>query len=663
MPIKLVRAQDGKSFTFDDINAAEELVRSGEALPTGALRVLNPEDKKTYTFDSAEDAQAAVKAGGHLEGSRGHKAAKMGGLEAGARRVAQGATFGLQDEAAGALDWIQGKGYEQGRDESRENNEAASEHLGPELSTALDIAGGIGGSLLMPGSLIGRGLAAGSKAAIGRSAAQGALGGFGYSDAKDAGGVAMDTAIGGALGGAVEKVAPAVGQFARRGVEKVGKAVQEAVDPGVQRILAAGGKAGDLRGRQRDVLLKGAQELSESGFFRAGELESIVDDVATGGKLNFTEGTGSMPDKKALQERIRVGTQFFGSKLGQAVEALDGQAQIPFVDIWGPELRKDLQTVLDRAQPSAMNKVVKDLGVWQGRIAAAEGRISGLNKIRQDIAEGAGFHLRNDEKSASQKAATILYGALNDAIDNKADEVARATGNAELTTLKTKFSALKNFDKLIERGIADEESSSKLLGFIKQKSMSAGAIGATTGASIGGAPGAGIGAWAGQAVDQYINSTEGRLARAALGEKIAKVFGKVPRTSAAVRTAIQSNPGMFAPLLGPEMIQAIQKMPAKVWEEQSRVLMPVLDQAGVFEHSDYPTELDGKVGDADKLVVSQQLEQKKMTPGQEYLRRNALVRDGSLPEELRPQSAQEIMKRMQADALPLGVFGQNLSGY
>jgi hypothetical protein len=660
MKHKLRNPETGNILDIDANHVAEALSDGLE--PTGPMDLVNPETKNTISI-APERLREAVTDGLLVPGSMKAKALKMSGLEAGARRVGQGFTFGLQDEAAGALDWLRGKGYEQGRDESRENNEAATEHLGPELSTALDIAGGIGSSMLMPGSLVGRGLAAGSKAAIMRSAAQGALGGFGYSDAKDAGGVAMDTAIGGALGGAVEKVAPAVGRFAKRGVEKVGKAFQDAVDPGVQRILAAGGKAGDLRGRSRDVLLKGAQELSDSGFFRAGELESIVDDVATGGKLNFLEGTGSLPDKKALQERIRVGTQFFGSKLGQAVEQLDSQAQIPFVDLWSPELRKDLRTVLDRAQPSAMNKVVKDLGVWQGRIAGAEGRISALNKIRQDIAEGAGFHLRGEEKSASQKAATLLYGALNDAIDTKADEVARATGNAELTTLKNKFSALKNFDKLIERGIADEESSSKLLGFIKQKSMSAGAIGATTGASIGGAPGAGIGAWAGQAVDQYINSTEGRLARAALGEKIAAMLGKVPRTSAAVRAAIQANPGVFAPLVGPQMIQAIQKMPAKVWEEQSRVLMPILDQAGLFEHSDYPTELDGKVGDADKLVVSQQLEQKKLTPSQEYLRRNALVRDGSLPDELRPQTAQDIMKRMQDDALPMGVFGQNLAGY
>lgn len=124
------------------------------------------------------------------------------------RGAVQGVSFGLRDEAAGALKNPMGglkelankfgaefsdediDAYKRERDESR-SLDATAREANPVSYGAGQVAGAIAPTLLTGGA-----------GGIGSLAAQGAVQGFGTSNAEDLGGLAKDTAIGGTIGAA-----------------------------------------------------------------------------------------------------------------------------------------------------------------------------------------------------------------------------------------------------------------------------------------------------------------------------------------------------------------------------------------------------------------------------------------------------------------------------
>jgi hypothetical protein len=675
MAITLTRKADGKVFDFDNADDAEELLRSGDAVAAPGVAIYNPEDKKTYSFDDPEDITRAVQAGGLLEGSKKHAAASMSGLEAGVRRVAQGATFGLQDEAAGALDALfTSKSYAQGRDESRRLNDAATENLGPELSTALEVAGGVG-TAFIPGMGVlgaaGKGVAAGSKAAMARSAIQGALGGFGYSEGKNLEEIATDTALGGALGAGVEFVAPRAGRMIKNTFNKAKAGLADALDPNVQRILATGASAKEMKGPMRVRATRAAQELSDIGALKAGDLLDVVPDAKNGVKLVFDEASSAgLPDKRTLQDRVRQITAVTGKKIGDLYDASNANGLRVDVDSAilerkltpdGPVLKETILDLISNATPGTEEGLSQLTDGWLLRIKDNADDFKELLKIKQGLKESMQLNTERGMKNRTARIAETLYSGLNDAMKDQVDELALKSGNATLTRLNAMHHAASTFDSMLEGGIVADERAPKMLGLLNQRSAVSGALGATVGSAFGGI-GAPVGALAAQSLDQFLTSTEGRLARAQLGERLARGAGKIPRQSGPIREAVKQSPQIFAKVLGPDMVAAIQKMPEHAWQDQVRILMPVFEQLGMFERSDFPTEVDGKVALPDRLTASRQLEEKKLSPSAEFLRRNQLIQNGTLPDELLPQTPQEILKRME-NPLPLESFGQNLAGY
>jgi len=227
-------------------------------------------------------------------------------LESAGRGAIQGASFGLRDEAAGALKSPMGalkaiankfggefsdedlEEYKRERDESRQLDKQASE-----ANPKSYMAGQVGGALatsVVPG-LGGAGVA--------KLAAQGAAQGLGNSEAEDLAGNVRDTAIGAGIGAAtgaagkllnkagsvgkevLEDVATApIGQKAAEsamgntsaGLSKLNRAgqfVNDKIDDAVSAILP---KTGD---KTADAIIKGGAKLATKGSYLVPGLNKV----------------------------------------------------------------------------------------------------------------------------------------------------------------------------------------------------------------------------------------------------------------------------------------------------------------------------------------------------------------------------------------------------
>ena len=125
----------------------------------------------------------------------------VGFLESGARGLAQGLTFGLVDEATGAIESaFTDKTYEQARDESRANYNEAKE-ANPLTYGASELGGAIGSAFIPGMGALNAGRGARLAEVAGKAALQGGLSGYGNSTAEDTEGLLKDTAKGAVIGG------------------------------------------------------------------------------------------------------------------------------------------------------------------------------------------------------------------------------------------------------------------------------------------------------------------------------------------------------------------------------------------------------------------------------------------------------------------------------
>jgi hypothetical protein len=154
-------------------------------------------------------------------------------LESGLRGAAQGASLGFADEITGGLEaLLTDKSYEQARDESRANYKAAQE-ANPITYGASEFGGGVA-TALVPGLNAGKLATLGGRVAA--NAGLGALAGAGMSEADNAGTLAKDAAMGGALAGGLsyglEKAAP----YAKQGAKYIGQKLSDGSDEIVKKI-------------------------------------------------------------------------------------------------------------------------------------------------------------------------------------------------------------------------------------------------------------------------------------------------------------------------------------------------------------------------------------------------------------------------------------------
>lgn len=237
-----------RSYKVSDTTGQEYDVEENklhEAEADGFLPIVtNGQDTHRVSFSDLSLAQR--------DGFKPVTSSDKSALESGLRGAAQGISMGFGDEITGALEsTFTDKTYAQARDESRKAYQEAQD-ANPITYGAGEIGGAIG-SAFIPGLNIAKGATLGARAA--GAAALGATAGLGMSEADltkgDYVGAAKDTAIGGALGGALQYggekyIAPALkgaanymseSEFGNSALKKLGKVMANAPEEHTERYL------------------------------------------------------------------------------------------------------------------------------------------------------------------------------------------------------------------------------------------------------------------------------------------------------------------------------------------------------------------------------------------------------------------------------------------
>jgi hypothetical protein len=382
-------------------------------------------------------------------------------IESGIRGTAQGLSFGLADEATGAAeaakDWLMNdpKGfmdnYKKHRDESRKNYKSAEE-ANPGTYMAGQFAGGAGTALLSGGT------------GLGALAAQGALQGFGSSDADltegNYKGAIGDTVIGGSLGAAGEAVGRLGGKLLSKvPVGKAFDAVSEGLGRGAEKLAL---KATGATGRQAEQFAPNAgRELLDRGIVRFGQTPEDVARLASktndeAGKA-ISQALGTLDDRgvtasvenviDVIQGRVKELSETPGNEqiIKQLNKELDnlyerGQSVLPVskgeiskrnyqaqTNYASPEadkkasaqlasaFREEVESAAMKADPSIANKFTeakRTYGLMAPIKEAAEKRASQLNQSPFGglLDVGAGLYGLSDPDSFSGQAALAIAG-------------------------------------------------------------------------------------------------------------------------------------------------------------------------------------------------------------------------------------------------------------
>jgi hypothetical protein len=302
---------------------------------------------------------------------------QVSALESGLRGAAQGATFGLADEATGALEALfTDKSYEQARDESRQAYKSA-EKANPNAYLAGDIAGGVATAFIPGLGVLNAGKGAKLAEVAGKGALQGALGGFGRSEG-DAAEQLQDTAAGALLGGATGAVAS---------------------------------KAGDLLGKTADTTQDVADRLTiRSLGGNKGQIEKLGSKAADVAELVRSEGIVTpMASSQEIAERAAATVGRYADETGP-IYAQSAASKMP-----REELLFKIDEQIEKLSPNPGNApLIKKLQGYKEAIYESQTSSfnpSDLRSFRQSVDRTVNFN----SDAPSQIASKNMRGILRDA--------------------------------------------------------------------------------------------------------------------------------------------------------------------------------------------------------------------------------------------------------
>ena len=299
-------------------------------------------------------------------------------LETIARMGGQGLSAGFQDEASAAiqpavnkfLDFFTGNNvaesdkstYDERVAEFRGDNEEARK-ANPKTAFAAELAGaGVGA--LAGGGLLGKVAQGAGKVAQGANALQkagalkqaataGALGGAGYSESNDLGGVAKDAALGGALGLVAGGAAKGAGKTLKTVAEYTGKGFKKGFDKVSEKLLSASEGMANLA----DNLATQNIELKSSTINRIG-----LDKAKKIGRALIDDGVATRP---ATAKAYLNTVEGLKKKAGKQLEMLYKQADSKGEKLMNPkEIRSQVQGFLqsfDFADPRQIQAADKEI--------------------------------------------------------------------------------------------------------------------------------------------------------------------------------------------------------------------------------------------------------------------------------------------------------------
>lgn len=288
------------------------------------------------------------------------------------RGLAQGATFGLRDEGAGALASPSGalkeiankfgagysdqdvSDYEKERDASRQLD-ATAKAANPKSYLGGEIGGGVATSFVP-----GLGLAGDTSllGAAGSAAAQGAAYGVGGSESDNIGGLARDAAVGAGTGAAGGAIGHAAGGILANGIDAAGNLISKAA-PGLENAadnLAV--NATGATGRQSMKFSDDAgRQLLNRGLVRFGDNAKNI-----GNRIADASDQSGQAIGQALSDLDAKGVKASVENVANSIEGkIKELNQIPGNEKTISQLRNELDNLYDRGQ--------SELPISQGEIA------------------------------------------------------------------------------------------------------------------------------------------------------------------------------------------------------------------------------------------------------------------------------------------------------
>ncbi len=634
MAYQVKRLQDGQTFEFDDPNAVEQLVKSGEGVLVGPARVYNPQDQQSYDFDDPAHATEVLKSGGGaLEGSHAHQVSTTGKLESAARGLAQGGSFGFADELQAAVRApFSDRSYSQIRDEYRQGDATAQE-ANPKTFGAGELGGSVATAFLpIPGTTLAKGATIGQE--IGLGAKLGAASGLGHSQADltegNVLGALNDTKNSAMMGGAGAGALGALGRVATSTGRFLSKGAADAFDPGLQRLLASGARTKAL---SADVIDKGK---------RATEVMSKLGAYSK-------NADGSLPNAQEIFDKYEL----FQSQAADDMHALMSESShLPPVNVIDevvvPTIPK-LRELIQHAPPGEGQAAADSLDEMLQRMDATQGNVAELWAIKKDLGSPNyvgrnGWELPPNRTGTEVSGYKLLNQHLAELLDNATEQIATQTGNLRLRDLNRQYGAATQLADMLAPELARNKWQASSMGLKFRDVVGGGMVGGMASALGAGGLSSVAGA-AGGVLNAGLRSTQGRLVRAQIGEKIhldqlrqGNLGGLLPRQLEPAKQWLQQNMMMVQQAM-PQLLPSVQKImtetPAAA-EVEIRLLMPMIQQ--FMAPSQYKSEFEGKVtAPEDRIAASKRMSGFGMKASELAVRQSMLNRDGKLsPEAFAP---------------------------
>ncbi|MBK9073232.1 MAG: hypothetical protein IPL79_19865 [Myxococcales bacterium] len=526
-----VRLPDGTAAELDP-QRAEEVIRSGggDVIDRGTL--LADQERQVYG------------------GGAGQAAAAAAGL-------ARGATLGLSDVVAGAIDPTLPGGLRQ----LQEANPATSTatELGGNIASLLATGGGAGlGSLATRGAvklgavegglaaraLAGAAVGAAEMGAIeaGRELSQATLQERETSAARVAEAFGHGALLGGAFGGALPLAGAALSGVASGARRVAGKVV-----PG-----GSGSLADDALAYAREKTLKstgGTQKEIGKILDASPELRQAADDILIRDVPKaLGKSEAAVVSRAEMQAGIETARQEIGAEMGKALKAIDTNARGVGADISG---------IVSRARETVLAPL--EANVFAGAEARAVAKqIQQLEKLQDyrvgfeslhDLSSQLGKVIRKNPTAAATQDLKAFRSLIEDEIITGANRVSGEIGGdiaGQYATARTRYAAAKMLEDAVATGVKAE---TKNLTF-SLSSMLAGGTGTSLGATVGGAVLGPVGA--------AIGGVVGGVGGAVLAN-LNKRFGDQV-VSQALRAYAQGETRMVASLVDNSIAQGVGKM-------------------------------------------------------------------------------------------------------
>lgn len=484
--------REGYTLAKEQPNFRGVPVRTG----TGEIRELAPEEAEQQILTG----RGEVVPRGDLvdyeerqiyESGAGQAAAAAAGL-------ARGATVGLSDVAAGAVDPSLPGGLQRLR-QANPGTSLATE-LGGNVATLLATGGASGlgqgaarGAMALGAAEGGLAARALSGAAIGaaemgvleagQELSQATLQERETSAAKVAEAFGHGALLGGVFGGALPVVG-ALASGATSAAKRAAGAVAERVAPGGGRPFAEEAMA---YAREKTLKATGGTQTQLGKILDASpELRAAADDILTRNAPRAVgKAEGAVVSRAEMQAGIEAARQEIGAEMGAALRAIDTNARGVGADISGIVARAKSEVlapleanVFAGAESRAVAKQIRELEKLQDYRVGFESL--------HDLSSQLGKVIRKNPTSAAAEDLKAFRSLLEEEIVTGANRVSAEIGGdiaGQYATARTRYAAAKLLEDAVATGVKAE---AKNLTF-SLSSMIAGGSGTSLGATVGGA--------------------------------------------------------------------------------------------------------------------------------------------------------------------------------